>query len=465
MNNLSSQIEQLTSLLANSAQPVLSTSDRAFGQSLIAYYHKHGSLSPKQTPWIGKLIAKAHATPAQPVVAGVVTPEQLSGFDAVLKLFAAAKEHLKFPKITLKTPEGVIVKLSLGGVKTKYAGSVLVYGEGKYPYRTYYGQITPEGFWKPAGAASQLPGLTPLLVEFGANPTFVAKAHGVLTGLCCFCNKTLGLGEDKRSVTIGYGPVCAKHYGLYDAWKAAADAPQYVKPNLSVAKGWEDKITTQMADEESVVEVEENLQPSTTVSVTIQQLEAGYQELPEVLKKASDENAMAHTLGMDLSSSPDFGQVVITDDAGKVIKKIPKSQFVFTKEALEDIKKMAAESGLYKMDEMENEGPHVSQTPWKTGMINAPLNDLESYVLDATSLELNEKVQKEAAAKFSVSQQTIEDLGGQVLPQVLKQKYTDTFEPLCYLCDIAVATVLEHDFLICTLCAAQLKVPVPSEVL
>ena len=31
--------------------------------------------------------------------------------------------------------------------------------------------------------------------------------------MCCFCNRAL---EDERSTAVGYGPICAGHFGL--AW-------------------------------------------------------------------------------------------------------------------------------------------------------------------------------------------------------------------------------------------------------
>jgi hypothetical protein len=48
------------------------------------------------------------------------------------------------------------------------------------------------------------------------------------TGRCCFCNHKIGEGEDNRSAAVGYGPECAKHFGV--PWgvkldiKAAAEA-------------------------------------------------------------------------------------------------------------------------------------------------------------------------------------------------------------------------------------------------
>ncbi len=50
-----------------------------------------------------------------------------------------------------------------------------------------------------------------LLVEFIESPSTVAARYGRLTGRCCFCSKEL---TDERSVSAGYGPVCAIKFGL-----------------------------------------------------------------------------------------------------------------------------------------------------------------------------------------------------------------------------------------------------------
>lgn len=216
--------------------PSLKSSDANFASSLIAAFKKYGGLTPKQEPWIGKLILRAE-TPAFTVIASYpATPETVNvgGFAGVLNLFNTAKAHLKFPKVTLLV-ESTKVTLSLNGPKSKKPGFVSISGEGKYPYRAFYGSVSPEGVFTPS---KTLPGLTELLTELSANPTRVAKDHGKLTGNCCFCNKVLGLGEDKRSVLVGFGPVCADHYGLKAEWlsgvaKAEAKA-SVAAPVLSV---------------------------------------------------------------------------------------------------------------------------------------------------------------------------------------------------------------------------------------
>lgn len=159
-------------------------------------------------------VCEAAAAAAKPVAA----PVNVGGFSGVVALFEAAKAHLKFPKITLLC-NGVTVRLSLNGARSKTPGHISISGEGVYPNRAYYGRVSPDGAFVPGRMAPEfLTALTALLTKLSADPAGLAKEHGRLTGNCCFCHKVLGLGEDKRSIVVGYGPVCADHWGLKSEW-------------------------------------------------------------------------------------------------------------------------------------------------------------------------------------------------------------------------------------------------------
>lgn len=231
--------------------PVLKANDAKFASDLIASYKKYGSLTPKQAPWIERLIARAETPVSTPVfsapltIPNTVDAVHVGSFAGVIALFNKAKEHLKAPKVNLLVGNLKIV-LSVNGPKSKFPGAISISGAGKYPYRSYYGKVTPEGVFQPSYAGHDVAGLTALLSEFSANPARVAKDHGKLTGHCCFCNKVLGLGEDKRSVVVGFGPVCAEHYGLKDQWlqgAAKAEAKASVapfEPTLAVLQSVQD---------------------------------------------------------------------------------------------------------------------------------------------------------------------------------------------------------------------------------
>jgi hypothetical protein len=202
------KIQQLKSLLHK-----LSPKDATFASDLIYSYTKYGKLTEKQIPWVDTLIERGLNPPAE-------APKiEVGGFGGVIDLFKKAKEHLKHPKIVLACL-GEKVIFALAGPSSKAPGSITVSGEGQYPDRKWFGRVSPAGAWEPASGlkADMLEALQKLLTEFANDPARVAKKYGKLTGLCCFCASPL---TDKRSTAAGFGPVCAKHYGLEDQWKMA----------------------------------------------------------------------------------------------------------------------------------------------------------------------------------------------------------------------------------------------------
>jgi hypothetical protein len=281
---LTDQLVQLQNVAGN-----LIPSDRKFALDLIDFYAKRQYLTPKQTPWVGRLIAKATPVvtpaPAFLVVASspapVVEPVAVGNFADVIALFDKAKAHLKFPKITLLC-DGKPVKLSVLGVKSKFAGSVTITDGGKYPYATWYGRVSPDGTFVPSlkTAPEFVTALTDLLVKFGKTPARMAKEHGKLTGNCCFCNKGL---TDPNSTAAGFGPVCAKHYGLTNEWKTAvakADAAE-VTPAVTPAL---DLVAFYAKEKAEIAAVQNLLDSVTPVPVEVEVVEPVVEvEVPKCL--------------------------------------------------------------------------------------------------------------------------------------------------------------------------------------
>lgn len=160
-----------------------------------------------------------HALPtgceaAKASVAAAAAPAtvQLGEFVGVIALFKTAGAHLKFPKITLLVA-GKIVRLAIAGARSKAPGTVNLMGEGAYPNREWFGRVSADGVWTPARttAPAMVAALTTVLTDLATDPAGVAKAHGTLTGHCCFCTKKL---TDDGSIAVGYGPTCADHWNL-----------------------------------------------------------------------------------------------------------------------------------------------------------------------------------------------------------------------------------------------------------
>lgn len=118
-------------------------------------------------------------------------------------LFRAAREHsIQHPRITLR---GLRLSMSRDGRERVFVTRAAPTSQG----RTYYGAILPDGTFNASREITEEVEQT--LREFGTDPLAIARAHGLATGSCCFCNRRL---TDARSVAMGYGPICAEHFGL-----------------------------------------------------------------------------------------------------------------------------------------------------------------------------------------------------------------------------------------------------------
>jgi hypothetical protein len=187
------QIKQLNELIGAGK---LKADDASFGASLCASFEQYGKLTPKQAPWVQKLIDKATV----PVPVAIPVGE----FSGVVELFKKAKQHLKWPAIVLADEStGDEIKLKMAGDHSQNPGCVYAYVDHEYA-----GKVKPDGAFV---YAKDYHWLSKLLTVLAADPAKVAAEHGKLTGKCCFCNTKL---TDPKSTSVGYGPVCAGHYGL-----------------------------------------------------------------------------------------------------------------------------------------------------------------------------------------------------------------------------------------------------------
>lgn len=186
--------------------------DQSFASSLLGQLDRKG-LSNSQLYWLNKLAEKA---------AGVPEPEraktQVGNLKGVMELFNKAQQHLKFPAIVLAVRNSFPIdpdrrdvydeyRLSVAGDRARVPGSINVTDSNK----VWYGRILQTGEFEASPRDVAPSNLIPGLARFASDPVNVAKESGMLTGRCCFCNISL---TDERSTEVGYGPICAKHYGL-----------------------------------------------------------------------------------------------------------------------------------------------------------------------------------------------------------------------------------------------------------
>ena len=197
----------LSALTANVAK--LAAKDQDFARSLLDQHRRKGALSDKQMAWVRTLAQRATGTaPKQ-------TEIKVGDVSGILGLFQTAAAHLKHPKIRLRTADSRPVCLSVAGPNAKRPGTINVTDGQAFGSSQFYGRVTTAGTWEvnPTFAGEASTSIAALLVALSADPAGVAAAYGKLTGNCCFCNTQL---TDERSTDVGYGPVCAKKWGL--AW-------------------------------------------------------------------------------------------------------------------------------------------------------------------------------------------------------------------------------------------------------
>jgi hypothetical protein len=158
---------------------------------------KHATVAGCELAAAAKVAQVAAATTATPVV----------DMTSVVAFLDVAKANgLKFPKVRFVAPGGGELKLSVAGAKAAVPGSINVVVRDEW-----LGRINPDGTAYGRRGQALSPELVALLVRIASDPATAAKEYGALTGNCSFCTKAL---TDAGSVEVGYGPVCAKKYGL-----------------------------------------------------------------------------------------------------------------------------------------------------------------------------------------------------------------------------------------------------------
>lgn len=152
-----------------------------------------------------------HKIAAQCLTAGerAVTVAQAAGdapkIDAamVVAFLAMARERgLKRPAVRFLDHEQHELRLSLAKEGGKNPGAVYV-----KRYGAYIGKIAADGTVDSMISEAH----RAVLTAIAADPAKAAKAYAALMGRCSFCALQL---TDAGSVEVGYGPICAKHYGL-----------------------------------------------------------------------------------------------------------------------------------------------------------------------------------------------------------------------------------------------------------
>lgn len=181
-------------------------SKKDFILSLQSKLKEGKTLSPDQMVWV-------HIFAIEELEEKTLVPTEVESavLTKINEMIEGASENLKFPKIRLASQDREIITLLKCSEASKYSGSIGIYTED----RKCLGRIErlPDNksiavFHK----AKKCPEwVESALFHFAGDPVAGAKTFARLTGNCCFCNSKL---TDDRSVTEGYGPICARRYNL-----------------------------------------------------------------------------------------------------------------------------------------------------------------------------------------------------------------------------------------------------------
>lgn len=185
----------------------LSANDQRFAASLMASFTSRRGVSDKQAHWLVVLADRATGKVQKPALG----EEKVSDdFPKLVALFERAREHLKFPSIVLHDDTVGGIKVHVAGERAKHPGSLTVVTAHS---REWLGRVHKDGTFSFKQSTPKT--VIDLLRRFAVDPAGEAARYGRLHGVCCFCGRPL---KDERSTVVGYGPVCARHFGL--AWGA-----------------------------------------------------------------------------------------------------------------------------------------------------------------------------------------------------------------------------------------------------
>jgi hypothetical protein len=190
------------------------TSDFDYPRQLKQAWERYGGLSDRQ------LRGGINCVRAEANRAGMKAAQATSD-SSTLSNVVALMQHAKAngvgqPKFRLATGLGTL-KLSMATNRSKTPGAIFVKRDTEY-----LGKLSDTG--RPDYRLSDDASAMTALLALNADPAGVAAAHGQQVGNCSFCGREL---TDGRSIAMGYGPICAGHYGLpwgeHDATESATE--------------------------------------------------------------------------------------------------------------------------------------------------------------------------------------------------------------------------------------------------
>lgn len=200
--------------LAEAVADGRATSD--FAKELVAKWARYNRLSDAQWAWVHKLVHDRLDHPYDPSDRRDGVDLGGAGLTGITGCFATAGKALKHPRLRFELESGVTVVCKVAGTRSRYAGDIHVTDDKEYGRNAYFGRIGKDGRFYPGRDATDE--IVAFLKRFAADPAGMAIEYGKRTGRCCFCGRELKHGE------LGYGPQCAKNWGLPWTEKMAKDS-------------------------------------------------------------------------------------------------------------------------------------------------------------------------------------------------------------------------------------------------
>ena len=213
-----------TDLTYNDAIALLARHDSPFAGTLIraiaASRCGGAPVTKNQAIYVYILAEEVRAAqPADmPVAEPVAAPAPLAppAFPAIHAMFAGAALRGAVRLRVRMNIEGTKIIVKNASANGRNAGSLYVYSADAtdaWGEPVYFGKIAgTAGVFHPVAACNG--DVFRALEIFDTDPIKAAREYGQKTGECCFCGRFLCDDSEGGSVTVGYGPKCAKRFGL-----------------------------------------------------------------------------------------------------------------------------------------------------------------------------------------------------------------------------------------------------------
>jgi len=171
-----------------------------FARDLLVKHNKYG-LSVKQWVWVHILSCEKEQRAERQA--------SLPRTQNIVDYMTRAAQNLKFPKVLMTAEDGTDLQLSVAGQKAKLPGSINLTDGGPFGDNAWYGRIHTDGR---CDLRDDVPeAIVNLVHNLDTDPAAVVGECGKKSGACCCCGKEL---THEHSVAVGYGPQCAKNFGM-----------------------------------------------------------------------------------------------------------------------------------------------------------------------------------------------------------------------------------------------------------